>query len=91
MLTDLLNRFGYLFRRSRFESDLDAELKFHLKSRAAELCHHPRPAHRPPPGIRDLAHVNSTGHVGLAVTKQERDLVHALPGEQRPRGHGVAG
>ena len=37
MLTDLLNRFGYLFRRSRFESDLDAELKFHLESRAAEL------------------------------------------------------
>src|SRR5215469_7620944 len=37
MLTDLLNRLRYLFRRSRFESDLDAELEFHLESRAADL------------------------------------------------------
>jgi hypothetical protein len=44
---------------------------------AAELGDHPRPAHRPATGIRDLTHIDSTGHVGVAVTEQECDLVNA--------------
>ena len=37
MLPELLRRLSYLFRRSRFDSELDAELQFHLETRAAEL------------------------------------------------------
>jgi len=37
MLTELWNRLTYLFRRNRFETELDAELQFHLESRADEL------------------------------------------------------
>lgn len=37
MLTELFNRVRYLFQRSRFEAELDDELRFHLESRAAEL------------------------------------------------------
>jgi predicted permease len=37
MLAELLNRLAYLFRRKRFDSELDAELTFHLETRAAEL------------------------------------------------------
>jgi predicted permease len=37
MLTELLQRISYLFRRRRFDDDLDAELQFHLDARADEL------------------------------------------------------
>jgi hypothetical protein len=37
MFTELLNRLRYLARRSRFDSDLDTELQFHLEARADEL------------------------------------------------------
>jgi predicted permease len=37
MFTELLNRVRYVFRRSRFDAELDAELRFHLETRAAEL------------------------------------------------------
>ena len=46
----------------------------------AELGGHPRSAHRPPTRVCDLAHVHGTGHVGVTMTEQERDLVHALAG-----------
>src|SRR5580765_8274309 len=46
MLTELRQRLAYLFRRRRFESELDAELQFHIESRADELeaGGHSRPA-----------------------------------------------
>lgn len=37
MLTELFHRVSYLFRRGRFENDLDAEMQFHLEARADEL------------------------------------------------------
>lgn len=37
MLTELWNRLTYLFGRGRFDSELDAELQFHLETRADEL------------------------------------------------------
>ena len=37
MLAELLNRLLYLFRRSRFDAELDDEMRFHLETRAAEL------------------------------------------------------
>jgi hypothetical protein len=36
-LREWMNRFRYLGRRSRFEEDLDIEVRFHIESRAAEL------------------------------------------------------
>src|SRR5437016_14641750 len=36
--TELKNRFGYLGRRSRFDDDLDDEIRFHVDSRADELA-----------------------------------------------------
>jgi predicted permease len=37
MITDLLRRLSYLMRRGRFDEELDAEVRFHLESRADEL------------------------------------------------------
>src|SRR5206468_3142457 len=37
MITEFLQRLSYLIRRRRFDDDLDAELQFHLESRADEL------------------------------------------------------
>src|SRR3954447_24025837 len=37
MLNELRHRLAYFFRRRRFESELDAELQFHLETRADEL------------------------------------------------------
>jgi predicted permease len=37
MLTELMNRVRYLLGRSRFDDELDAEIRFHLEARAAEL------------------------------------------------------
>jgi predicted permease len=37
LLTELRRRLSYLFGRSRFERELDAELQFHLETRAEEL------------------------------------------------------
>ena len=36
-LTELINRVKYFARRARFDRELDAEVQFHLESRAAEL------------------------------------------------------
>ncbi len=36
-LSEWMNRLRYLGRRSRFEDDLDVELRFHIESRTAEL------------------------------------------------------
>ena len=36
-LREWLNRLRYLGRRSRFDDDLDVEVRFHLESRTAEL------------------------------------------------------
>ena len=36
----LLHRIGYLSRQRRFEHQLDAELRFHIESRADELERH---------------------------------------------------
>jgi predicted permease len=36
-LTELLRRFSYLKRRSHFEQELDAEVQFHIETRADEL------------------------------------------------------
>src|SRR5437763_5172380 len=37
MITELLQRLSYLAGRRRFDNDLDAELQFHLETRADEL------------------------------------------------------
>jgi predicted permease len=37
MLTELLNRLRYLLSRSRFDSELNDELRFHLEARTADL------------------------------------------------------
>jgi predicted permease len=37
MLTELRNRLSYLLRRGRFDDELDAELQFHVETRADEL------------------------------------------------------
>src|SRR3954452_7719514 len=37
LFTELRNRVAYLLGRSRFDLELDAELKFHLETRADEL------------------------------------------------------
>ena len=37
MLPDLLNHLRYLLRRCRFDDELDAEVRFHLETRADEL------------------------------------------------------
>jgi predicted permease len=37
MRSEWMNRLRYLVRRSRFEDDLDDEIRFHIESRAAEL------------------------------------------------------
>src|SRR4051794_28967257 len=37
MITDLLQRLAYLPGRRGFDNDLDAELQFHLETRADEL------------------------------------------------------
>jgi predicted permease len=37
MITELVQRLSYLFRRGRFDAGLDDELQFHLESRADEL------------------------------------------------------
>src|SRR5215472_3713075 len=36
-LSEWINRLRYLGRRSRFEDDLDAEVRFHIESRTAEI------------------------------------------------------
>jgi predicted permease len=36
-LTELINRVKYFARRARFDRELDAEVQFHIESRAAEL------------------------------------------------------
>ena len=64
------------FRLSRFASIRLVARSQGDPERAAELRHHPRPAQRPAPGIRDLAHVYGAGHIGITVTEQKRDLVH---------------
>src|SRR5438874_166262 len=37
LLTELLNRASYLFRRGRFDAELETELRFHIETRASEL------------------------------------------------------
>jgi ABC-type phosphate transport system auxiliary subunit len=37
ILTEWLNRLRYSGRRSRFDDELDDEIRFHLETRAAEL------------------------------------------------------
>src|SRR3954452_4111009 len=37
MLTEIRHRLSHLFGRSRFELELDAEVQFHLETRADEL------------------------------------------------------
>jgi predicted permease len=37
MITELIQRLSYLFRRRRFDAGLDAEVRFHLECRAEEL------------------------------------------------------
>jgi hypothetical protein len=55
-----------------------------------ELGDHSRPAHRPTPRVGQFADVDRAGHVGVAMTEQERNLVDALAGEQRPTRDGVS-
>ena len=43
-----LHRLTYLFRRPRFDSELDAELQFHIESRADELVEAGLPQRRRP-------------------------------------------
>jgi hypothetical protein len=67
----------------RFLLTVDAE-------HVAELGDHPRAPHRTTSSVSQLPHVDSPGDVGVAVTDQKCDLVHALAREQRPARNGVA-
>jgi hypothetical protein len=61
-----------------------------LAEQLPELGDHARPPHRPAAGIRQLTHVDGSGHVGVPVTEQERDLIDSLAGQECPTRDGVA-
>ncbi|MBV9000002.1 MAG: hypothetical protein JO304_13135 [Solirubrobacterales bacterium] len=56
-------------------------LQGHAES-AGVLGGHPRAPHVPSTDVSDLVDVDDAGDGGVAVPKQERDLVDALAGEQ---------
>jgi hypothetical protein len=55
----------------------------------AELGDHARAAHRPSPSVGQLSDVDGAGHVRVAMSEEECDLVDALPREEPPADDGV--
>lgn len=60
-----------------------------LTEQLAEFGDHPRAPHRTTARVSELSNVDCPGHVRVAMTEQERDLVHAFAGEQRSTRDGV--
>ena len=50
---------------------------------------HPRPAHGATASDREFSHVHRPGHVGVAMTEKEGNLVNALAGQQSSACDGV--